>query len=682
MKHQPNRLTQANHHLGGYAIDRSIPLRFRLDGRQVHGFAGDTVLSALLASGVDIAGLRGGQPMALNARFAPTVAPAALVRDLRNALPMERTPAIHGMDLRTLAGPANSLPLIGPLLRPARSLGIDLDKPMALVRPWLDQPAQQIVDVDVVVVGAGLAGLSAALAAGEAGQDVVLLEASPMHGGMARLFGTVEGEEAPNQAVERLLASIADNPRIRLIGSAEAFAARPGLVRAHLVIQKGNEAVGQVVDYRAAAIVLATGTLERLPLFAGNRQPGIVGVAEAFERADRYGVFVGRTALLATSSSLAYRLAMLAGDAGIAITKILDARSNPQSRFVEFAKAYGFTQSPGTVALEADWLGPKKGLSVALQSAFEELATTDDPPRIAAETLLVSGGWQPDLTLWHMTGGQSQWSAASSRIEPAKGPNGIALAGSAAGWISNHACLDSGQAAIAIVLGQTRATVTEQLIDPIYETPDGPAPLSTLPPVEHATTYLDFGASLIARPVPPAPSWRRFIPFSPGPRPWSLADQPQALGVCDVAAGVQLGAIPAASAGIVAAERSAFNGNLIDAATADRPDPAPTPPLLPPYLAGRFGTDATVILIAPDEPRQIEPGTLIFANDDDTDPRKAIGVALGSENGMAIALMAKRHNGASNRAVLRDQGRPVPIGLGEAYDAPLGAPLGGNTSPL
>ena len=65
MKGQPNRLgVTPQHHLQGSVVDRSRPLQFQLDGRLVSGFAGDTVLSALLASGVDTIGQRGGGPLA------------------------------------------------------------------------------------------------------------------------------------------------------------------------------------------------------------------------------------------------------------------------------------------------------------------------------------------------------------------------------------------------------------------------------------------------------------------------------------------------------------------------------------------------------------------------------------------------------------------------------------------
>ena len=79
----------AAHEFGGIELDRRKPLSFRLDGRRVTGFAGDTVLSAALACGIDTFGMRAGQPLGLGERFAP------LIRFGQGGpLPMERTPAI------------------------------------------------------------------------------------------------------------------------------------------------------------------------------------------------------------------------------------------------------------------------------------------------------------------------------------------------------------------------------------------------------------------------------------------------------------------------------------------------------------------------------------------------------------------------------------------------------------
>ena len=100
--------TDTAHALQGSAVDRSRPLQFRLDGRTYSGFAGDTILSAVLAAGVDTAGQRGGVALALTTSHAPAIVPEDQAGDPWHALPMERTPATDGASYVTseLACPA------------------------------------------------------------------------------------------------------------------------------------------------------------------------------------------------------------------------------------------------------------------------------------------------------------------------------------------------------------------------------------------------------------------------------------------------------------------------------------------------------------------------------------------------------------------------------------------------
>ena len=98
----PYRLAAgAPHGFGGSELDRSKPLRFRLNGRTVNGFAGDTVLSAALASGIQIAGRHGDIPLTLSETFAPQIVLARSPARDRRELPMERTPALAGVDYVT-----------------------------------------------------------------------------------------------------------------------------------------------------------------------------------------------------------------------------------------------------------------------------------------------------------------------------------------------------------------------------------------------------------------------------------------------------------------------------------------------------------------------------------------------------------------------------------------------------
>lgn len=663
MKGQPNRLgTDQQHPLQGSAIDRARPLQFRIDGRLVSGLVGDTILSALLASGIDTVGRRDGEALGLSVRHAPTMAFAALAADHQRALPMERTPATDGADYVTTAHKLRGNPIPRLLRRGGRSLDIDLDRPDALARPWLGSPAEVGPEVDLIVIGGGLAGLAAALAAAKRGLRVVLAEASPLLGGKARLFGTQEGEETPDQAIARLTTAVAKSDAITVLTSAEAFALRPGVVRLHQVELLDGTPTGRVIDIRAPAIVLATGSLERLPVFPGNRLPGITGALDAFQMAQLYGVWPGASTLVVTSSSSAYRLAMLASDAGITVPRIIDSRPQPQSRFIEFSKAYGITLAAGTIVASATAAPRDRGLLVTPQLAMNGYVRPE--PTLVVDRVVACGGWQPDLTLWHMAGGESTWNDTAARLDPRSGPPGIALAGSAAGWFSSGACIASGGDAMDMLLGRQRRPVEDRLIDTIYETPDAPAPLGDEPDELAPAAYLDSGWRHIERPRRVASRWPAWLPFAPKPPGWSLAATPRPLDIAEVAAGVQLGAIPKASAGIVAQERVAMV--VIDSGEDARPAaPAPALPLPPPYLAGRYA-GAKLWLVVPDEARILDVGALIYANADQTDPLAAIGVVVRIVDGQAIALVS----GSQGRvASAREAGRAIGIRLVEAYHA-------------
>lgn len=672
MKGQPNRLDgNTQPLLAGSAIDRGKPIQFQLNGRAIAGFAGDTVFSATLASGIDTVGLFEGQPLRLSERFAPAI---TFGRDNdAPSLPMTRVPALDGADIYTVGRAKRpNLPLFGAA---RRSLHHKLDR-VPLSTPWSDAAPRSAIASDVVIVGGGVAGLSAALAAAKADAKVTLLEASPILGGCARYFGAQEGDETPDASIARLIAAVAANDAITTVLRTEVLAVHRGRARAHCIRIDGPSISGEIIDYTAPRIVLANGAVERLPVFPGNRLPGVITTMEAYLLAERYGVWLGQSAIFATTHSAAYRLPMLLSDAGITTSRIADTRLDPQSRFIEYAKAYGIMQAGGTIPVHAETARKGRGLAVTLHLDFDGYVHNDEP--LATDTMLVCGGWQPDLALWHMAGGRSRWNAQRHRIEPIGSVQQVALAGSAGGYFSKHACLASGQDAIKSLFGTPRIPVVELAIDPIYETPDAATPTVSRSGTVVEAAYLDDGLNLIQPPDHRPDSRPRWWPFRAVRPTWSLADQPHALGIGDVAAGVQLGGIPADSAGIVAQERTVASGNLIDSARlVPKVETVNNPWTVPAYLTGRFGANAQLWIVTPTEPRALDVGALIFLNSDQTDPRQAIGAVIRIDATGAIALIGKPSPQPGDGVILRDQDRAFAIRLIKPVSAP---PFGGAAS--
>src|SRR5690606_30002549 len=152
------------------------------------------------------------------------------------------------------------------------------------------------------------------------------------------------------------------------------------------------------------------------------------------------------------------------------------------------------------------------------------------------------------------------------------GLDGIALAGSAAGYFTRRGCIESGRDAIDALLGRPRAPVQDPVIDPIHESPDAPATI-TEPPDDAAPAFLDSGREFLQRPARPPRTWTSIFRRHP-PRSGlvALSEAPQPLAIGDVAAGVDLGLIPPDAAGIVAQERVALVPLLPPTATIPPPE--------------------------------------------------------------------------------------------------------------
>lgn len=656
MKRQPNRLPQdAKHGFGGTLLERSKPLSFRLNGRTYEAFAGDTVLTALLAAGIDGAGFHFGQPIALDERFSPPAVPTD-ARDAARAMPIDRIPVVQGLDLRTLGPRQSPFRTAGLAARIASafrgtpsSLGHRLDDPHAFEGTWLRQPHARTIEADTVVVGGGVAGMSAALAAAEIGGRVLLVERRGVLGGDAAFFGAVGDEEPPETIIRRLTERIAATPSITVLLRTDALELTGSRIRAHEVALRDDKPGGRLLALDGRRIVIATGVSERLPLFSGNRMPGVVGAVSAFRRVQHYGVWRGTRAVFATPHSYAYRLALLAADAGIAVQRVADSRSAPQSRFIDFCKASGITLASSLVPRAAEAAGkPPQALSVAFAVAIEDAGQDTTP--LTTELFIAAGSWQPRLGLWLMAGGRCAYHAGPRWIGAEGTLETVAIAGSAAGYRSSSACIHSGErAARTLVGGDPGPAVEDVEAGAIYESRDAPTAIAPWR-AGRMGAYLDRGATFTPR---PAQAGREAAVIPPA--------QMHGLSLGDVAAAVELGTIPLNDAGIVAQERCIGGGEILDSGW--RPVPAAPSSELPPYLRGRFGSKPQQLVVAAPDGRYFEPGCLLYHSSELADPFAAIGVIVGpAPDGKAGGIALVDRAAANALAIfVRDTSGAVPV---------------------
>jgi sarcosine oxidase subunit alpha len=358
------------------------------------------------------------------------------------------------------------------------------------------------------------------------------------------------------------------------------------------------------------------------------------GAIEIHHLAERYGVARGRSAIVATQSNFGYRLALRLHDAGVAIRRVVDTRVNPQSRFVDFAKASGLTLGGGQVPVSASLTATR-----GVHAGFANAGTSQVALNLEAEQLVVSGSFQPSLRLWMLAGGATDW--RHGRLEAAGHVERLALAGAAAGYRSMTACAESGRQAQALLFGGTPRVVEDREIDPMYETPDGTTAIS---PAWTGTAFLDAGTSLVMRPAAAGAS----LP------------EVAALSLADVAASVDLGLIATTDAGAVAEERGAPGADLAASSWAPAPLAAPETPA---WLASRFGAEPVRVHLIVDDRRTFEVGALVYANTSPADPARAIGVIVAAApEGRAggIALVQKSAAGRKLRFVVETMRGPSP----------------------
>ncbi len=328
-------------------------------------------------------------------------------------------------------------------IRRAAGMGTPSDRP--------DPDQYEIVNdhCDVLVVGSGPAGLAAASAAADAGQDVVLAEQDFELGGsiLSGLTAEVDGGPADAWLKDRLSAlgaagvriwtrttafGLYDHGVVGLLERVTDHAANPG----HLPRERFR-------ILRAGRIVLATGAIERPFVFGANDRPGVMLASAAATYVGRFAVAPGRRAILATNNDSAYRAAELLARAGIE-TMLIDCRERLPEAAAAAARAAGVTLRAEAVPVEARGSRGVRALDIGRRVG--ECYVAEDG--IGCDFVGVSGGWTPVLNLASHRGLRPVWDdALSAFLIDDTGAEPVALAGAAAGQFTDAAAVAGGAAA-------------------------------------------------------------------------------------------------------------------------------------------------------------------------------------------------------------------------------------------
>lgn len=470
---QPFRLDK------GGIIDRSKPVRFRFDGRDFQGYAGDTLASALLAAGEHmvarsfkyhrprgIVGSGAEDPAALvqlgegaatdpNVRVTEQEIYDGLVAHAQNCWPSLKrdvgafndllSPFIPaGFYYKTFMGPLGSWMFFEPYIRKAAGLG---KCPQA---PDPDRYESLNRHCDVLVCGGGVTGLMAALSAARSGARVILAEETAQLGGhllsedqeSLRLdgqppsdwIGAVQSELAAHEDVTILTRTCAAGYY------ADNFVSLWERVADHQAPAERDPVRPRqrLWRIRAGQVVLATGSIERPLVFHGNDRPGVMlaGAARTYLR--RYGVLPGRRAVLFANNDLAWQTAFALQEAGASVPAIVDSRTEINRDLLAAASARGIAIHPGSAIIGTR--GRHRIKQVAINSDGAE--TTVD-----CDLLAVSGGLSPNIALFSQSRGKLRYDEGIAAFRPGQSWQRESSAGACNGTFDLSACLVEGAAA-------------------------------------------------------------------------------------------------------------------------------------------------------------------------------------------------------------------------------------------
>jgi len=459
-------------------------VNFTFNGDHLQGVEGDTLASALLANNIHLVGrsfkyhrprgivaagaeepgamvqLELGRQTQPNIRATQIELYEGLVASSVNVWPSVDLDisAINGLFAKIMTAGFYNKTFMWP-----RALWLKLYEPVIRrAAGWGRAPDAKDPDIydhmqchtDVLVVGAGPAGLTAALEAARSGARVVLVDENNQTGGSLRhLPREIEGQSAADW-VRKITAELAGLPEVQILTRTVLFGYYDHnyLVAVeqktdHLPLKHRPGQVRQRTwHFRAARVVLATGAHERPLVFADNDRPGIMLAGSVLAYLNRHRVLPGKRTVIFTNNDSAYESALAIQAAGGTVAAIVDVRRDVTGQLPEQARQAGLKILAGYAITATK--GGKRISSVELRPVEKEADSyTGAAQWIDCDLVAMSGGWSPAIHLFSQSQGKLRYDAKNICYVPDIIVQNQCVAGSCDGKFSLRDCLASGAAA-------------------------------------------------------------------------------------------------------------------------------------------------------------------------------------------------------------------------------------------
>ncbi len=502
--------------IAGEWIDRTQPIQFTFEGKSYCGYAGDTISSVLWAAGQSVLGrsfkyhrprgilslanhdinalIQAGQQHNLRADVTPIAEGVELSavntwggvdRDWAKLINQFSAFLPVGFYYKAFLDKA-SFPFWEKVIRSMTGLGkVDFTTPRI-------STAKRYDFCDLLVVGAGPAGLSAALAAAEQGADVVIVDENARAGGSG---GYHLGAIASTNS---LLVEVQNHPKIRLYTNTTAAG-----YYADFWIPLVNPAY--MAKMRAKAVIIASGAYEQPAVFRNNDLPGVMLASAGQRLLYRYAVKPAQQVVILTANSDGYRAAIDMAKHDVTVAAVLDWRDRPSNPdLAAKVESFDIPVLTGHCLYEAiaNAGGDRVAAVIACPVDPEGYPQPERRQRIECDGVLVSVGWTPAANLLYQAGAKMQFDQELQQYVPEVLPPGIFACGRVNGVYEFEQKLLDGQraglvAAEYLGMGSGEKIVipfgTAKPIAPAQESPSHPYPI-----VDHpkGKNFVDFDEDL------------------------------------------------------------------------------------------------------------------------------------------------------------------------------------------
>ncbi len=450
----------------GTRIDRTRPLRFSFEGKSFDAYAGDCIASALAASGQwmlsrsfkyhrprGVFSMNGAEANTLvQLPSEPNVAAdrtpvredlQVRAQNVNGSLARDRDAIIDrlgrflpvGFYYRTFMGPRRDswLKFWEPIIRRKAGLGIVDTK--AAQRHFDKSHLHR----DVLVVGAGPAGLNAAIAAAEAGADVVLCDENPEIGG-----SLTYGRHDP-AVLAGLVARIEALPNLYVM---TGTLCNGWYEDNWLPLIQGD----RLYRIRAREVILATGAIGQPAIFHNNDLPGIMLGSAAQRLIRHFGVRPGQRAVVLTGNDEGYAVALDLVEAGVSVMLVADPRS-------------GGVPGPLEAELHGKGVAIQKAVTVEAAEGRGHLARVRIGGRwVECDLLTISVGEVPAWQLSCQAGAKVGYDEVTGSMTLTLAQGSVQLAGSVAGDHGLEGAVAGGRRAAAMSLQRLGHAVAQDAV--------------------------------------------------------------------------------------------------------------------------------------------------------------------------------------------------------------------------